>query len=246
LHPMVIKKTYYSSMVHSQDQLSRQIGEIPFKSQFTTRLRDPKKEQHYIGMGFCRRIHRGWMVFLGWTNVQSLLATHSRTSSRLLCMEQHGITATSQLNTLVGPVLPIFRLHSNCATGGLLGPLIIHGPSNAKYDIDLGPVFLTDYYHAEYFDIVESIMKPLAQGGNPKPASDNNLINGKMDFDCSTVASGDTTPCTKGAGFAKFKFTTGKTHRLRLINAGSEGIQRFSIDGHNMTVIANDFVPIVR
>jgi hypothetical protein len=29
-----------------------------------------------------------------------------------------------------------------------------------------------------------------------------------------------------------------------LINAGSEGIQRFSIDGHNMTVIANDFVPI--
>jgi FtsP/CotA-like multicopper oxidase with cupredoxin domain len=129
--------------------------------------------------------------------------------------------------------------------GGLLGPLIIHGPSNANYDIDLGPVFLTDYYHTEYFQIVENIMKPLADGGNPRPASDNNLINGKMNFDCSTVAAGDTTPCTDGAGISKFKFTTGKTHRLRLINAGSEGIQRFSIDGHNLTVIANDFVPIV-
>lgn len=34
-------------------------------------------------------------------------------------------------------------------------------------------------------------------------------------------------------------------HRLRLINAGAEGTQKFSIDGHTMTVIANDFVPIV-
>ena len=25
-----------------------------------------------------------------------------------------------------------------------MGPMIIHGPSNAHYDIDLGPVFITD------------------------------------------------------------------------------------------------------
>lgn len=125
-----------------------------------------------------------------------------------------------------------------------MGPVIIHGPSNAKYDIDLGPVFLTDYFHEEYFSIVEKVMGN-GTDSNPRPASDNNLINGKMDFDCSTVAAGDTTPCTNNAGISKFKFTTGKTHRLRLINAGAEGIQRFSIDGHSMTVIANDFVPIV-
>lgn len=88
-------------------------------------------------------------------------------------------------------------------------------------------------------------MKLLNQGGNPRPASDNNLINGKMDFNCSTMPNGDTHQCMDNAGLAKFKFTTGKTHRLRLINAGSEGNQRFSIDGHNLTVIANDFVPIV-
>ena len=46
------------------------------------------------------------------------------------------------------------------------------------------------------------------------------------------------------AGLSKFNFQSGKTHRLRLINAGAEGIQRFTIDGYEMTVIANDFVPI--
>ena len=46
------------------------------------------------------------------------------------------------------------------------------------------------------------------------------------------------------AGLSKFNFTSGKIHRLRLINAGAEGIQRFTIDGYEMTVIANDFVPI--
>lgn len=68
-------------------------------------------------------------------------------------------------------------------------------------------------------------MKPLQDGGNPKPASDNNLINGKNNFDCSTTAAGDTTSCTKDAGLARFKFITGMAHRLRLINAGSKGIQ---------------------
>jgi len=125
-----------------------------------------------------------------------------------------------------------------------VGPMVIHGPSNAKYDIDLGPVFLSDWYHKDYFTIVEEVMGN-GTNANPRPASDNNLINGKNNFDCATVAAGDKTPCTNNAGISQFKFTTGKTHRLRLINAGSDGIQRFSIDGHNMTVIANDFVPIV-
>lgn len=84
----------------------------------------------------------------------------------------------------------------------------------------------------------------LAPGGSPMVYSDNTMINGKMNFDCSTVASGDKTPCNSHAGISKFKFQTGKTHRLRLINTGAAGDQRFSIDDHVMTVIANDFVPV--
>ena len=33
-------------------------------------------------------------------------------------------------------------------------------------------------------------------------------------------------------------------HRLRLINAAAEALIRFTIDNHEMTIIANDFVPI--
>ncbi|MCJ1377952.1 hypothetical protein MMC17_001048 [Xylographa soralifera] len=122
--------------------------------------------------------------------------------------------------------------------GGLLGPMIIHGPKNVPYDIDLGPILLSDYYHTEYFDIVKEVMAPYAG----PPSSDNNLINGKMNFDCSEPSTGGN--CTSNAGLSKFRFQTGKTHRLRLINAGADGIQRFTIDNHTMTVMANDFVPV--
>ncbi|KAL6720298.1 hypothetical protein ACLMJK_002219 [Lecanora helva] len=122
---------------------------------------------------------------------------------------------------------------------GLLGPMIIHGPKNAAYDIDVGPVLLTDWYHKDYFSLVEQVMET---PGGPPPFSDNNLINGKMNYNCSLITDG--THCTPNAGLAKFKFTSGKKHRLRLINAGSEGLQRFTIDGLQMTVMANDFVPV--
>ncbi|KAK4102864.1 multicopper oxidase [Parathielavia hyrcaniae] len=125
--------------------------------------------------------------------------------------------------------------------GGVVGPIIIHGPSHEHYDIDLGPIMLSDWYHKEYSDIIREMLAP---NGSPMVFSDNNLINGKMYFDCSTVAPGDTTPCVNNAGISKFKFETGKTHRLRLINSGADGVQRFSIDEHTMTVMAEDFVPI--
>lgn len=123
--------------------------------------------------------------------------------------------------------------------GGLVGPLIIHGPKNVAYDKDLGPVLLTDWNHDDYFTLVEDTMKP---GGFPPP-SDNNLINGKMNYDCSLIPAGGPA-CTPNAGISKFKFTKGKKHRLRLINASAEAIQRFTIDNHTLTVFANDFVPI--
>ncbi len=62
-----------------------------------------------------------------------------------------------------------------------------------------------------------------------------------MNYDCS-LANG--TCCTPNAGVSKFRFQSGKRHRPRLINAGAEGMQRFTIDNHTMTVIANDFVPV--
>lgn len=100
---------------------------------------------------------------------------------------------------------------------------------------------MLDWYHKEYFDIIQGMLTPNA---DPRVFSDNNLINGKMHFDCSQVQEGDTTPCTNNAGLSKFMFKRNKVHRLRLINSGADGVQRFSIDDHSMTVIAEDFVPV--
>ncbi|KAI6370778.1 hypothetical protein MCOR31_004434 [Pyricularia oryzae] len=129
-------------------------------------------------------------------------------------------------------------------SSGVVGPMVFYGPGRQFYDVDIGPVMLSDWNHQNYQDIIEKMLQPAAKGGNLKVTSDNNLINGKGVFDCSTMAKGDKTRCTPNAGYSKFKFQSGKVHRLRLMNTGSDGIQRFSIDEHMMTVIANDYVPI--
>ena len=58
--------------------------------------------------------------------------------------------------------------------------MVIHGPKNAPYDLDLGPIPLSDWYHKEYFNIVAT---EVMSDGAP-PASDNNLIASKGDFNC--------------------------------------------------------------
>ena len=85
--------------------------------------------------------------------------------------------------------------------------MIIYGPNQKNHDIDIGPVMLSDWYHPSYLQLVEKTMAPKT----PPVFSDNNLINGKMNFDCTKVAQGDNTKCTSNAGISKFKFTTGKT-----------------------------------
>ncbi|KAL9604616.1 MAG: hypothetical protein Q9219_000336 [cf. Caloplaca sp. 3 TL-2023] len=123
---------------------------------------------------------------------------------------------------------------------GLWGPMVIHGPNSANYDVDLGPVAINDYFHSPYFETLKGVMG--TDPGAFRPASDNNLINGKMNFDCSNSTTGN--KCTNNAGVSKFQFTSGKTHLLRLMNTGTQGIQKFSIDNHVMSVIATDNTPI--
>ena len=108
---------------------------------------------------------------------------------------------------------------------------------------DLGPFLLTDYYHRNHTDINTAIFN--ADFNIVAVPSVNTLINGRNNFNCSLKAAGDDTPCISNAGLAKFKFKQGKKHRLRLINAGASALHTFSVDGHNLTVIANDFVPVV-
>lgn len=128
--------------------------------------------------------------------------------------------------------------YSGQYVGGAWGPLIIHGPKTRDYDIDLGPITLSENYHQNYLSIVRDITGPDLTKVRPK--ADNNLINGKMNFNCTGVVG----VCTNNAGLSKFEFKSGKRHRLRLINTGTGTIQKFSIDNHIMKVIAVDFIPI--
>lgn len=99
---------------------------------------------------------------------------------------------------------------------------------------------LHDFYQRYYRDILKEVLRP-----RPFPAappSDHNLMNGLGDITCSD--SRGPNPCANTKKLFKLRFTPGKTHLLRLINAGAEGMQRFSIDNYTLTVVAADFVPI--
>ena len=124
---------------------------------------------------------------------------------------------------------------------GLYGAMIIHGPNHVDYDEDLGPVLVSDSYFRDYWDLIDDIIGNDLNKTVNALFSSNNLIQGKGTYDCSLT----TLPCARNGGYAKFHFESGKTYRMRLINTGADTIQHFSIDDHTLTVIANDFVPVV-
>lgn len=113
------------------------------------------------------------------------------------------------------------------AWDGVFGAIIINGPATANYDTDLGTIFLNDWSHQS----MTSLYYGVAELTGP-PTLDTGLINGTMVSD-------------QGGAYFETKFEAGKVHRLRLISAAVDTTFKFSVDEHNMTVIANDLVPVV-
>lgn len=51
--------------------------------------------------------------------------------------------------------------------------MIIYGPhENAEYDVDLGPVMVNDWFHTDWFQLVEQVMAPFVEKV-PPPFSNN-------------------------------------------------------------------------
>lgn len=124
------------------------------------------------------------------------------------------------------------------ATGllGLLGPLVIHGPATADYDVDLGPVVLMDWFHGSAFHMWETTQRVVAL---QQPHAENGLINRRNVWPaCAAGSSSD--PRCKHAG-RRFEFgqpfEPGKKHLLRLIGSQTDGYFKFAIDGHKLTVV---------
>ncbi|KAF2864483.1 carbohydrate-binding module family 20 [Piedraia hortae CBS 480.64] len=121
-----------------------------------------------------------------------------------------------------------YHSHFSCQYGdGVLGPIVIHGPATSNYDIDLGPLPLTDWYRPT----VNALAARAEHADAPAPVADNGLINGT-----------NTSP--SGGKRAVSRLTTGKRHRVRLLNTAVDNHFTVSLDGHQMEVIASDFVPI--
>jgi len=104
--------------------------------------------------------------------------------------------------------------------------MIIRGPSTADYDIDLGALPLTDWFHATTFTA-----NAAAVHANGPPTADNVLVNGTM-----------TSPV--GGAYAETVLTPGKAHLLRLMNVGINNYFHVGLDGHEFQVISADFTPI--
>ncbi|KAI8932752.1 hypothetical protein NX059_010242 [Plenodomus lindquistii] len=110
---------------------------------------------------------------------------------------------------------------------GLVGGMIINGPATANYDIDLGVLPFTDWFHTSAFTVNAASLH-----ANGPPTADNVLVNGSM-----TSAA--------GGKYAETTLTPGKSHLLRLVNTGINNYVHVALDGHPFTVISADFTPIV-
>lgn len=107
---------------------------------------------------------------------------------------------------------------------GLVGTIVINGPTTSNYDIDLPVVSLMDWYHIPYFTLLAS--RPAAP-----PQSQSVLVNGKGKYQ-------------GGGSYSVTQLTPGKRHKLRLVNTGNNAYIHVSLDNHAFTVVAADFVPV--
>ncbi|KAL1902233.1 hypothetical protein Sste5346_001209 [Sporothrix stenoceras] len=120
---------------------------------------------------------------------------------------------------------------------GVLGPIVINGPASANYDIDLGPLLISDWYYAP----VDTTLARVNNPNNPfipgfpgsTPPSDNILFNGK-----------NINPKGSGGSYQTIALTPGKAHLLRIVNPSVENTYTVSLVGHSFTIVATDFVPV--
>ncbi|MCJ1402023.1 hypothetical protein MMC11_005242 [Xylographa trunciseda] len=120
---------------------------------------------------------------------------------------------------------------------GIAGPVVIHGPTSANYDVDLGPLLITDWYHRDAFSLEFEELD-----GRAVDSPDSKLMNGLYGhFKC---LAGDPNCDPQAASSYQVTFVKGKTYKWGVVNTSSGTHYTFWIDGHNFTVVQVDFVPI--
>ena len=141
---------------------------FPKWSSVTTYL-IPRKELVFTGTVFFRKILRGLMVSPVSTNAQF----HRARLSRLFNL-YNGYEDIAELTGLSyrfrADLYGTSWYHSHFGaqfSGGLFGPMIIHGPSHVDFDIDLGPILLSDCECPVKLRSVLNCVSRLSQGLPP-------------------------------------------------------------------------------
>nr|AGO59042.1 PtaE [Pestalotiopsis fici] len=116
------------------------------------------------------------------------------------------------------------------------GPIVIHGPSSANWDVDLGPWLLSDWYHDDAFAL-DHVGITTNRAAIPK----SSLINGKGYYECDPT---NDAKCTGTRDYYEVVLKQGTKYKFGIINTSTILTYTFWIDGHNFTIIAIDFVPI--
>lgn len=117
---------------------------------------------------------------------------------------------------------------------GLFGPMLINGPQTAEADNDAGHLVVQDWNH---IPVDEMYMDAEING---QRTMDTGLINGQ------NVYGYDNNPNQTGERYTvPTQFVSGQSYLFNIVNAAIQSTYKFYIDGHKMTVIATDFVPIV-
>ncbi|KAI9647765.1 hypothetical protein NHQ30_004153 [Ciborinia camelliae] len=114
---------------------------------------------------------------------------------------------------------------------GLYGPLKINGPTSQNYDVDLGPLMISDWFHENPFSLfyAELCCGPLF--------TTSRLLQGQG------VYYNESTGVTSGSYYS-LDMVKGTTYKISMMNAGTSTQYTFWIDGHTFTVVSTDFVPI--
>ncbi|KAB5575343.1 multicopper oxidase-domain-containing protein [Coniochaeta sp. 2T2.1] len=120
-------------------------------------------------------------------------------------------------------------VHWHGYADGLAGPLLVYGPSSEIWETTPEPIMIGDWVHGSAFD--EFVNEKSLSRGLAK--TDSIVVNG---------IGNDPQNATRVKQYSVTPFEPKKRHRLRLINASAGTSYVVSIDGHNMTVIASDFV----
>lgn len=113
---------------------------------------------------------------------------------------------------------------------GIRGPMIIHGPTTADYDVDMGHVMVTDTFPA---GTAFAQADRIAHFGQAGLQTSNYLLNGN-----------NKSPNMTTGKHTLWSVQKGKKHLFRFINGAAMEQYSIRFDGHKMKVIAADFVPI--